>query len=72
MEPAATMSWGQFLSISARSFAPQAYQEALADGRPGTWPDIRLLWRGGILSLEDALPVTPASLNAPISARMPL
>ena len=33
MEPAATMSWGQFLSISARSFAPQAYQEALADGQ---------------------------------------
>lgn len=67
MEPAATMSWGQFLSISARSFAPQAYQEALADGQAWDMAGYTAALESGMLSLEDALPVTPASLNAPIS-----
>ena len=32
INPTGTLSWGQFLAMTARTFAPDAYDDAVADG----------------------------------------
>ncbi len=57
LAPALTMSWGQFLALVTRTFAPDAYQDALSQG--AAWDEAGYLaaLSAGILRSEDALAV---------------
>ena len=67
MAPADTMSWGQFLTMIARTFAPDAYQSATDAGLAWDQAGYAAAADAGLLREEDALPVTAETLGSNIS-----
>lgn len=67
MAPADTMSWGQFLTMIARTFAPDAYQSATEAGLAWDQAGYAAAADAGLLREEDALPVTAETLGSNIS-----
>ncbi|HJB80176.1 MAG TPA: S-layer homology domain-containing protein, partial [Candidatus Flavonifractor intestinigallinarum] len=67
LAPALTMSWGQFLALVTRTFAPDDYQSALDQG--AAWDEAGYLAAAsaGILRSEDGLAVGADRLGAGIS-----
>ena len=67
LAPALTMSWGQFLALVTRTFAPDDYQSALDQG--AAWDEAGYLAAAsaGILREEDALSVSPEQLGESIT-----
>ena len=67
ISPTAVMSWGQFLSIYARTFAQEAYADALARGLAWDQAGYAASIEAGFLREEDGLPVSADTLEQPIS-----
>ena len=67
MAPADTMSWGQFLTMITRAFAPDAYQSATDAGLAWDQAGYAAASDAGLLREEDALPVTAETLGSNIS-----
>ena len=67
MAPADTMSWGQFLTMLSRTFAPDAYQSATDAGLAWDQAGYTAAADAGLLKAEDALPVTTETLGNSIS-----
>ena len=67
MAPSATMSWGQFLTMLTRTFAPEAYQSASAAGMAWDQAGYAAAVESGLLREEDGLPVTTETLGGNIS-----
>ena len=67
MAPSATMSWGQFLTMLTRTFAPQAYERATASGLAWDQAGYAAAEEAGLLRQEDGLPVSMDSLGGTIS-----
>ena len=67
MAPADTMSWGQFLTMLTRTFAPDAYQSASASGLAWDQAGYAAAVESGLLRQEDNLPVSTDSLSGSIS-----
>ena len=67
MAPSATMSWGQFLTMLTRTFAPDAYQSASAEGMAWDQAGYAAAVESGLLREEDGLPVTTETLGGSIS-----
>lgn len=67
LAPSLTMSWGQFLALVTRTFAPDDYQSALDQG--AAWDEAGYLAAAsaGILREEDALDVSPEQLGERIT-----
>lgn len=70
MEPNGTLTWGQGLTIAARTFAPDLYIEEVAAGTRWDIAAYRVCLKAGILlpAGEEYLPISedPAALSAPI------
>ena len=67
LAPAQTLTWGQFLTLTARTFAGDSYEAALADGLAWDQAGYAAAQEAGLLWEEDELPVTPDTLDQPIS-----
>ena len=67
MAPGDTMSWGQFLAMLTRTFAPDAYAEASAAGLAWDQAGYAAAEAAGLLRAEDGLPVTAEDLSGPIA-----
>lgn len=67
LAPADTMSWGQFLTMLTRTFAPQSYASAAASGLAWDQAGYAAAEQAGLLRQEDGLPVTMDSLGSAIS-----
>ena len=67
MAPSATMSWGQFLTMLTRTFAADDYQSATAAGLAWDQAGYTAAVESGLLREEDALPVSPETLNGNIT-----
>ena len=67
MAPGNTMSWGQFLAMLTRTFAPEAYAQATAAGLAWDQAGYAAAGEAGLLREEDALPVTAEDLSGPIT-----
>ena len=67
MAPGTTMSWGQFLAMLTRTFAPEAYAEAADAGLAWDQAGYAAAAEAGLLREEDALPVTSEDLSGPIA-----
>ena len=65
--PARTLSWGEFLTMAARTFAPDAYQQALEEGAAWDLAGYSAAAGAGLLRAEDGLRVTPGSLGGGIT-----
>ena len=65
--PARTLSWGEFLTMAARTFAPDAYQQALEEGAAWDLAGYSAAAEAGLLRAEDGLRVTPGSLGGGIT-----
>ena len=67
INPSGTMSWAQFLAVMARAFADGAYTSATAAGQAWDQAGYTACVQAGLLREEDGLPVSPSSLNQPIT-----
>lgn len=67
LAPSDTMSWGQFLTMLTRTFAPQSYASASASGLAWDQAGYAAAEQAGLLRQEDGLPVTMSSLGSAIS-----
>ena len=67
MAPGDTMSWGQFLAMLTRTFAPEAYAEAADAGLAWDQAGYAAAEAAGLLRAEDGLPVTAEDLSGPIA-----
>ena len=66
MRPNGTLSWGQYLTMLTRTFAPKDYQAALTSGQRWDQAGYSAAKTAGLLRDEDHLPVTPDTLNEAI------
>ena len=67
IHPSGTLSWGQFLTMAARTFAPDTYAQAVAAGQSWDQAGYSAASIAGLLRAEDGLPVTAAALAQPVS-----
>lgn len=67
LAPAQTMTWGQFLALMARTFAPEDYQQALDQGTAWDLAGYQAAEEARILRKRDNLPVTPDRLGEGIT-----
>ena len=67
INPTGTLSWGQFLAMTARTFAPDAYDDAVADGDAWDQAGYTAAVEARLLRERDGLPVSPDSLGQPVT-----
>ena len=67
MNPSGGLSWGQFLAMAARTFAPGAYDDAMAEGEAWDQAGYTAAVEARLLRERDGLPVSPDSLGAPVT-----
>ncbi|HJC41796.1 MAG TPA: S-layer homology domain-containing protein [Candidatus Intestinimonas pullistercoris] len=68
IDPSGTLSWGQFLVMLDRTFAPGSYENALATGLSWDQAGLQAALSSGLLLPEDGLAVTDGgSLSDPVT-----
>ena len=67
ISPSGTLSWGQFLAMLTRTFAPDDYSAALAEGQSWDLAGYTAAVEARLLRERDGLPVSPDSLSAPVT-----
>ena len=67
INPTGTLSWGQVLAMTARTFAPDAYDDAVADGDAWDQAGYTAAVEARLLRERDGLPVSPDSLGQPVT-----
>lgn len=68
IDPSGTLSWGQFLTMFARTFAPGEYAAALSAGLAWDQAGLQAALNAGYLDSSDPLPVLQGgSLSDPVS-----
>ena len=67
MNPSGALSWGQFLAMTARTFAPGAYDAAVADGEAWDQAGYTVAVEARLLRERDGLPVSYDSLGQPVT-----
>ncbi|MBR4212025.1 MAG: S-layer homology domain-containing protein, partial [Oscillibacter sp.] len=67
MNPDGTLTWAHYLAMISRTFAPMAYEGARSAGTDWKTAGYQVSANRGYLLQNDFLPVTPSTLNGPIS-----
>ena len=68
IDPSGTLSWGQFLTMLTRTFAPAEYAAASASGLAWDQAGLQAALNAGLLAGDDPLPVLRGgSLSEPVS-----
>lgn len=67
MAPSATLTWAQYLTMLARTFAAEDYLEALNSGTSWDLAGYRIAKENGILLKNEFLPVSEDNLNTSVS-----
>lgn len=67
MNPDGTLTWAHYLAMISRTFAPLSYEGKRAAGTDWRTAGYEVATERGYLLSNDFLPVTPDTLNAPIS-----
>lgn len=67
MAPEGKLTWGQYLVMLSRAFAPDYYAALMADGDPWDVAGLYTALDGGILPDEDFIVVTEDTLDLPIT-----
>lgn len=67
MSPSGTLTWGQYLAMLTRAFAPDAYAYATARGLPWDQAGFAAAVETGLILTNDFLAVSADSLSAPIT-----
>ena len=67
MAPSAVLSWGQYLAMLTRAFAPQGYQSAMDSGLAWDQAGYQAALDAGLILENDFLPVDMADLGASIT-----